>query len=93
MDEDYDKDMTQPFTEVIEDDQEAVVFQKVHFERIPKEDIVPTTAELEDWGMFDPGRYRKPELQRMVHQFLEEMDLQRFQQRIRQVKTQRFIRN
>lgn len=59
--EDFDKHMTRAFTEVIDNDQD-VLFEDVHFERIPKEDIIPTTVELEDWGMFDPGRYRKAEL-------------------------------
>ena len=77
MDEEYDKHMTRAFTGVIEDEQEGVVFQDVHFKRIPKEDIVPSTMELEEWGMFNPNRYRKVELQQMVGKFLEEMDLER----------------
>jgi len=78
MDEEYDKHMTKAFTGVIEDEQDGVVFQDVHFKRIPKEDIIISTAELEEWGMFNTARYRKVELQHMVGEFLEEMNLQQF---------------
>ena len=79
--------MTRGFTGVVppdgqdgQDGQEgdAVLFQDVHFVRIPKEDIVPTTVELENWGMFNPAKYRKVELYRMVRVFVEEMDMERF---------------
>ena len=92
MFEDYDKHMTGAFTEVIQNDQN-VLFEDIHFERIPKEDIIPTTLELETWGMFDPGRYRKAELQQMVKGFLEEMDMVQFQKRVHKVKNQRLIKN
>ena len=36
MEEDYDKHMTRAFTAIIEDNQENVLFEDVHFERIPK---------------------------------------------------------
>ena len=40
--EDFDKHMTRAFTEVIQNGQD-VLFEDIHFERIPKEDIIPTT--------------------------------------------------
>ena len=59
MDNNYVKHMTRAFTGTV---QEAVEFQDVHFERIEKEDIVIETTDVERWGMFDPGRYKKAEL-------------------------------
>ena len=40
------------------------------FERIEKEDIIIETTDLENWGIFDPNKYKKEELLRMISGFL-----------------------
>lgn len=85
MDEDFDKNMTEGFSNKKKNNQlnktidiKDVVFSWQKFERIEKEDITITTADAENWGIMDPARYKKKDFQIMNESFLQEMTFSKF---------------
>lgn len=49
--------------------------------------------DLEAWGMFDPGKYNQAGLQKIVKEFLLDMDIKAFQSRVRKLKYQKLIKS
>ena len=93
MEEAFEMNMAEAFTNKMDNEQQNkvidindVYFDIQVFERIEKEDITIDTIDLENWGIFDPNKYKKEGLIRMIREFLEAMDLLTFRKRVKKLK-------